>query len=138
MIAKRLNKPSSENLPNYLYGSLAVLWLYSGMVPVVFAQQQSLAMLAQLGIPDDYQMPVFFLASLLDIIFGVLILTRYRYHYLLWLFQLMVVVSYSIIVAIGLPDNWTHPFAPLIKNVPIMALLCYLFQTHLAKPITVR
>lgn len=138
MITKRLNKSSSENLPSYLYGSLAVLWLYSGIVPVVFAQQQSLAMLAQLGIPDGYQMPVFVLASLLDIIFGVLILTRYRYHYFLWLFQLMVVVSYSIIVAIGLPDNWTHPFAPLIKNVPIMALLYYLFQTHLAKPITVR
>ena len=138
MIAKRLNKSSSENLPSYLYASLAVLWLYSGIVPVAMAQQQSLAMLAQLGIPDGYQMSVFILASLIDIIFGVLIFTRYRYHYLLWLVQLMVVVSYSIIVAIGLPDNWTHPFAPLIKNVPIIALLCYLFQTHLAKPISVK
>lgn len=138
MSDKRINKSSTANMPSYLYGSLAVLWLYSGIVPVVFAQQQSLAMLAQLGIADSYQMPVFLLASVLDIIFGILILTRYRHHYFLWLFQLMVVVSYSIIVAIGLPENWTHPFAPLIKNVPIIALLCYLLQTHLAKPLSTR
>ena len=124
------HKKVAIKLPYYLYLSLALLWLYSGIVPVLFAQQQSLAMLSQLGIGEAWQMPVFLLASVLDIIFGLLILTHCRNYAWLWLVQLMVVISYSIIVGIGLPENWLHPFAPLIKNVPIMALLLYLFQRH--------
>lgn len=120
----------STDLPRYLYWSLAILWLYSGIAPVLFAQQQSLAMLSQLGIGETWQMPVFLLASILDVMFGLLILTSYRNYAGLWLVQLSVVISYSVIVGLGLPENWLHPFAPLIKNVPIMALLLYLFQTH--------
>lgn len=120
----------STDLPRYLYWSLAILWLYSGIAPVLFAQQQSLAMLSQLGIGETWQMPVFLLASILDVMFGLLILTSYRNYAGLWLVQLSVVISYSVIVGLGLPENWLHPFAPLIKNVPIMALLLYLFQSH--------
>ena len=124
------HKMTAIKLPYYLYLSLAFLWLYSGIVPVLFAQQQSLTMLSQLGIGEAWQMPVFLLASILDIIFGLLILTRYRTYAWLWLVQLMVIISYSVIVGLGLPENWLHPFAPLIKNIPIMALLLYLFKTH--------
>ena len=118
-------------LPNYLYLSLAVLWLYSGIVPVIFSPDESLALLSQLGINAPLQKATFLIASVIDIIFGLLILSRYRYQPWLWFSQLVVVIGYSIIVGVGLPENWVHPFAPLIKNVPIIALLLYLFQQHL-------
>jgi|26BtaG_2_1085354.scaffolds.fasta_scaffold03157_3 hypothetical protein len=124
--AKALSK-----LPNYLYLSLAVLWLYSGIVPVIFSPDESLALLSQLGINDSLQKATFLIASVIDIMFGLLILSRYRYHPWLWFSQLIIVIGYSIIVGVGLPENWVHPFAPLIKNVPIIALLLYLFQQHL-------
>lgn len=122
---------AKARLPNYLYLSLAVLWLYSGIVPILFSQADSLTMLSQLGIKQPYQTAIFLIASVIDIVFGLLILSRYRSQPRLWLFQLVVVIGYSIIVGVGLPENWIHPFAPLIKNVPIIALLLYLFQLHL-------
>lgn len=118
------------NLPTYLYLSLAVLWAYSGLMPVLFASNESLAMLTKLGIAESLQWGVFLFASALDVMFAILIISRFRSQAWLWLVQFLVVVSYSIIVAIGLPENWTHPFAPLIKNIPIMALLFYLYQRH--------
>ena len=30
------------------------------------------------------------------------------------------------IVAWRLPEAWAHPFAPLVKNLPILALICHL------------
>ena len=117
-------------LPDYLYLSLAILWAYSGIMPVLFAPIESLAMLAKLGIAEPLQWVVFLFASILDVAFAILIISRCRYQAWLWLVQFVVVASYSIIVAVGLPENWTHPFAPLIKNVPIMALLFYLYQQH--------
>ena len=122
--------PAKPDLPNYLYLSVAVLWAYSGIMPVLFAPDESLVMLAKLGIAESLQWGVFLFASALDVMFAVLIISRYRYQTWLWLAQFVVVASYSVIVAIGLPENWTHPFAPLIKNVPIMALLFYLYQRH--------
>ena len=122
---------ATARLPNYLYLSLAVLWLYSGIIPVLFSQAESLAMLSQLGINEHFQIAVFLIASVIDIVFGLLILSRYRSQPWLWFSQLVVVIGYSIIVGLGLPENWVHPFAPLIKNVPIIALLLYLFQQHL-------
>ena len=121
---------ANPDLPNYLYLSLAVLWAYSGVMPVLLAPDESLAMLAKLGITEPLQWGVFLFASVLDVIFALLIISRCRYQAWLWLVQFVVVASYSVIVAIGLPENWTHPFAPLIKNVPIMALLFYLYQRH--------
>ena len=87
-------------------------------------------MLAQLGIYKPYRMTVFIGSAVLNIIFGLLVLSHYRQRAWVWLVQLCVVVGYSIIVAIGLPENWFHPFAPLIKNIPIIALLFYLYRHH--------
>lgn len=118
----------SRALPSYIYISLSVLWLYSGIVPILCAQSESLTMLARLGISSTFQTVLFLSSALLDVMFGLLILTPFKYHPKLWLAQLIVVVSYSVIIAIGLPEYWTHPFAPLIKNIPIIALLLFLYQ----------
>lgn len=120
-------------IPNYLYLSLAFLWLYSGLVPILFNQADSLAMLAKMGIPSNWQWALFILASVIDLAYAMLILTKFRHHPLLWLAQFATVVSYSVLIGVFLPENWLHPFAPLIKNVPIMAMLFWLYQIKKAK-----
>lgn len=117
-------------IPNYFYYSLAILWLYSGIVPIAFNQADSLTMLVKMGIPSSLQWALFILASLIDVGYGMLILTKWRYQPLLWLAQFITVASYSGLIAVFLPENFTHPFAPLIKNLPIMAMLWFLFQFH--------
>lgn len=117
-------------IPRYFYLSLAILWLYSGIVPIAFNQADSLTMLHRMHIGQGVDWALFILASLIDAAYGVLILTRWRYQPLLWLAQFVTVASYSVLIAVFLPENFTHPFAPLIKNLPILAMLWFLFQFH--------
>lgn len=44
----------------------------------------------------------------------------------LWLAQATAVAGYSLALALWLPENWLHPFAPLVKNLPILAMLLWL------------
>ena len=38
------------------------------------------------------------------------------------------IVAYSIIIAIRLPEFWLHPFGPLLKNVPLLAAILLLHE----------
>lgn len=120
-------------ISNYIYLSLSMLWLYSGLVPILFNQTDSLNMLHRMHIGQGLDWFLFIGASVLDVIYGILILTKFRQNPYLWLIQFATVALYSILIAIFLPENFTHPFAPLIKNLPIMAILWWLFQNHKAQ-----
>ena len=67
-------------------------------------------------------------ASLLDVLFGLLCFSRARRRPVLWLAQAATVAGYSAIIALALPQMWLHPFAPLVKNLPIFALMVFLWR----------
>jgi len=46
----------------------------------------------------------------------------------LWLLQSASIAAYTLIIACCLPAYWLHPFAPLIKNLPLLALTVYFYQ----------
>lgn len=118
-------------IPPYFYLSLSFLWLYSGLVPILFSREPSLRLLHQMSIPNNgIDWLIFIGASVLDMLYGILILTKFKYHKFLWLSQFLTVLLYSILIILFLPENLTHPFAPLIKNIPIMALLFWLYRYH--------
>lgn len=119
-----MNRP----LPCYLPASIALLWLWSGLQPVLAARETSLQLLHAVGIAPAWQLPLLLAASLLDIAFGLLCFSRMRRQPLFWLAQLATVGAYSLIIAFRLPENWLHPFAPLLKNLPIAALIFYIYQ----------
>ncbi|WP_066801984.1 DoxX-like family protein [Moraxella oblonga] len=118
-------------IPNHLYYALSFLWLYSGLIPLLFAREPSLQLLHKMSVPSNgIDWLIFIGASVLDIVYGILILTKFKYHSWLWLSQFLTVSLYSVLIIVFLPENLTHPFAPLIKNIPIMALLFWLYQYH--------
>ena len=110
--------------------SLGFLWLWSGVQPALMAADVSLDLLGRTGIAAEWQAAAFYTSSALDVFFGILCFTKFRNYRLLWLAQFVVVLGYSVIVACRLPEMWLHPFAPLIKNVPILAVLFYLFRNN--------
>ena len=82
------------------------------------------------GFQAAYRLPVFALSCALDIAFGLGCCTRLRYRAWFWATQAAVVLAYSAIIAFRLPQMWAHPFAPLVKNVPIVAMLIYLCDAN--------
>lgn len=113
----------------YLSFSMGLLWLWSGTQPLFFMPEMSLGLLRSVGIPNPLQWPTLIAASLLDISFAFLCFSRLRSNSAIWLLQLITVAAYSLIIAFRLPEMWTHPFAPLVKNLPIMATLFFLYQS---------
>lgn len=120
--------------PNYLYHSLALLWLYSGMISLHY-QDIGIDLLAHMGFHHQFSLWLLYGASCLDILFAILIMTKLRQMPLLWLIQLICVITYNVLIFVFLPktllmEQLIHPFAPIMKNLPIMAMLLYLYQHH--------
>lgn len=104
--------------------ALAALWLWSGLQAPLSGWDASIALLQRLPLPASWAAPLFLAACGLDLAFGLLTLLRPRRA--LWRCQAVVVASYSLALALWLPENWLHPFAPLMKNLPILAMLLWL------------
>lgn len=114
--------------PYYIYASMAFLWAWSGIQPVIFATESSLDLLARVGIPHEWQAAVFYASAGLDVALAIAYFTALKNKSLFYLFQFAIILAYSMIIAFRLPEMWSHPFAPLIKNIPILAVLYFLFQ----------
>jgi hypothetical protein len=107
-----------------LRASLAFVWIVSGLVSLgLYPTADSLALLARAGVPAALQPGVLIGAALLDLLLGLLTLWPWPRPRTLWSVQLLLIVAYTAIVTLRLPEFWLHPFGPLSKNVPMLALL---------------
>jgi uncharacterized protein YbjT (DUF2867 family) len=113
--------------PGLLRGALAMTWIWTaGCSAFVYPRVESLALLARVHLHGGVALAVLYLAVVLDFLFGIFTLVRPGRG--LWAMQVAVVLGYSSIVAVALPEFLWHPFGPLLKNVPILALLFILFS----------
>ena len=101
-------------------------YLPLSLQPVLAAPQESLQLLARIGVPSTLQWPLFCAASAWDVVLGVCCLSPLARRRALWIGQAVTVIAYTLIVAGRLPEAWAHPFARLVKNLPILALICHL------------
>jgi uncharacterized protein YbjT (DUF2867 family) len=108
-----------------LRASVALVWIGSGVVSLgLYPVAESLAMLARVGLGDPF---VLYGAALLDIALGgaIYILKRRRW---LWRLQMGLIVAYSVVIALWLPELWLHPFGPVLKNLPMLAAIMVLHE----------
>lgn len=108
--------------------ALAAVWLVTGILVLgVYPKEESLSLLARVGLSGLPATAALYLAALLDILLGVLtLLMRSR---LLWILQAVLILGYSIIISICLPEFLLHPFGPILKNIPILVML-WLLHKH--------
>ena len=110
-----------------LRAALAFIWIWTAFCSAWwYPRQDSLTLLAPLGLHGGLALAALYGASALDLVLGVL--TLWRPGRRLWAFQLGLITVYSLIVAIALPAFLWHPFAPLIKNAAVIALLIMLLS----------
>lgn len=107
--------------------SIAALWFLSGIVSLWFyPRAASFAMLDQAGIPPALQQPALYGAASFDLLMGIACLWP-RPRPWMWLGQIILVLAYTAIITLRLPELWLHPFGPISKNLPILAALLVLY-----------
>ena len=57
-----------------------------------------------------------------------------RARRLLWRGQAGLIVLYTVIISWRLPEFWLHPYGPLLKNLPMLAVLLLLYTLEPDSP----
>jgi uncharacterized protein YbjT (DUF2867 family) len=115
-----------------LQAVLAVIWLVSALTSAaIYPVEDSVALLAPFGLAGVPALQVLAGAAGLDLLMGVLTLTRPGRR--LWLAQLALVAGYSLLVAWRLPVFLIHPFGPILKNLAVATLLIQLWAEEQAR-----
>lgn len=123
-LALREQSAASWRLP-LLRGLIAFLWLWSAAVSVLWPDT-GLRLLAPFGLHGNPAVAAVVCAAALDAAFGILTLVRPSAR--LWLAQGFVVVGYSLLIGLRLPEFLIHPFAPVTKNLVILTVLFLLWS----------
>ncbi len=99
--------------------SIAAVWIGSGLVTLFgFPHETSETWLLRVGIPEAWTGVTLTFASLLDIVLGIAMFFHRQLRLVLAL-QLILIVGFTAILTLGMPELWLHPFGPLLKNLPL-------------------
>ncbi|MDP2247603.1 MAG: SDR family oxidoreductase [Nitrosomonadales bacterium] len=103
--------------------SIAFVWLFTGIVSLgIYPTEESYKLLNNVGITGALAPLMLYGAAIFDICLGVAILGMSRRR-LLWLLQLGLIIFYTIVISWKMPEFWLHPYGPLLKNIPMIALI---------------
>jgi uncharacterized protein YbjT (DUF2867 family) len=107
--------------------SIATVWIVTGIVSLgLFPAEQSYQLLYRVGVPANLAPLFLYGAAALDLALGLgtLLLRRRR---VLWITQAALILGYTAIITLRLPEFWLHPYGPLLKNVPMLAAIALLY-----------
>jgi DoxX-like family len=105
-----------------LRASLVLVWLLTAVVSVWELQGQSMALLRAAGMVHEPSMQMLvWLGSGLDLAMGLALWCWPRR----WVYGLALgaMLGMTVVATVLLPSLWLHPLGPLLKNIPIAALL---------------
>jgi uncharacterized protein YbjT (DUF2867 family) len=115
--------------------AIAFVWIWTFVVSIgLYPRDQSLELLARVGIEGAWAQLALVGAALFDLALGIatlLVPARGRARWL-WPLQLALIAFYTLAISIAMPEFWLHPFGPLSKNLPMVAGILLLWA--LEKP----
>ncbi|AFQ52131.1 NAD-dependent epimerase/dehydratase [Burkholderia cepacia GG4] len=110
-----------------LLGALAIVWIWTAIASAfIHPLQASLALLAHAHLTGLPALIALYAASALDFAFGIATVAAPSRR--LWVAQGALIVAYSAVIAVTMPGLLAEPFGPVLKNVPILAILLMLFS----------
>lgn len=108
--------------------TIAVVWIVTGIVSLgLYPVEDSYALLRRVGVAEAFLPLLLYGAAVMDLAIGVALLVMKR-RYWLWMFQLAVILFYTAIITLKLPEFWLHPYGPLLKNLPMLATIVLLME----------
>lgn len=112
-----------QSLLPILRCSIALVWIVTGFVSLgLYPVSDSLALLARVGLYGGGALTALFVAAWLDIALGLATLFSRRRRWL-YVAQAVVIVAYTALITLWLPEFWLHPYGPVLKNLPLLAAL---------------
>ena len=109
-----------------MHASLVVVWLGTALVSALEHKGLSARLLADAGILDTRWQ-----ALLADLAVGLALWLRPgRSSYLA---ALALMLAMTVTASVLQPALWLHPLGPLLKNLPIAAMLLHLMSAHAKK-----
>jgi hypothetical protein len=110
--------------------SLALVWIVTAYVSaLVYPVAESFELLARTGVPEAWRPAALYGAALLDLVLGVATLLPPRgQRWRGWLYaaQAGLILVYTALITWRMPEFWAHPYGPLLKNLPMLALIAWL------------
>ena len=105
--------------------AIALLWIWTGIVSLgLYPVQDSLALLARVGLHGAMASLALYGAAALDLLLGVLtVVVPARRRGAVWAAQLLLIGGYTVLITLFLPEYWLHPYGPISKNLPLMAAI---------------
>lgn len=108
--------------------AIALVWLVTGVLSLgIYPVGQSLQLLDRSGVPAALGPLFLYGAAGLDLALGALTLWPRRSRWL-WAGQAGLIILYTAIITLKLPEFWLHPYGPVLKNVPMLAVLWLLYE----------
>ena len=107
--------------------SLIVVWLGTAAVSAVQARGQSLQLMRDAGVNHpSWQGLGIWGGIALDTVLGLAMCWRPRRT--TWIAALLAMGAMTVVATVLAPALWLHPLGPLLKNLPIAAVLWVLIQ----------
>ncbi len=101
--------------------TIGLLWIATALLSFgLYPVEKSRELLAPLGLTGALADVALYGGAAIDLLLGALLLLRWR-PVVVGAAQLATMAVFTLL-ALGLPaDYWLHPFAPILKNLPIAA-----------------
>ena len=111
-----------------LFALLAIsfIWIFSGLSSFI-SWDESYGLMKEIGANHSMAVLFIWLGSLADIFLGIAVLNK-KYRKKMLVLQMLTMLVYMLILTIGAPHYWLHPFGVLTKNIPLIALSYYLYR----------
>lgn len=125
------NKPYTFDLLSMLFPflriTIAFIWIYTGIISAFITPKEiSIKLLNDVGIFDSSAMFLLYFTSISEIILGLLIL-KSKFTNLLTLIQILLIISFTLILSFKTSGFWLDPFGPLSKNIPLIGAIIVLW-----------
>lgn len=109
--------------------SLAAVWIITALVTAfLHPRTDSLELLARTGLTGSFATLTLNGSIALDLALG--LATLFLPGRATWITQVAVILAYSLVIAMAMPEWLAHPFGPVLKNLPMLAILAILIAGH--------
>lgn len=103
--------------------SIAILWIATALLSFgLYPTEKSYEMLASIGLTGSPAAAALYGGAAVDLVLGVLLLIRWR-PVPVGIAQLASMAAFTVLATRLGAEYWLHPFAPILKNLPIAAAI---------------